>query len=290
MIGQDFYAHTHENLKLHGKVYAADDIGDAPPEIICLHGLTRSEKDFRELAAWLATQKINGQKPRVHCLTFRGRARSEYDPVYLNYQPPVYVQDVAGVMEQLDLSSAHFIGTSLGGIVSMLLACLQPNLVQSITLNDIGPELAPEGLARIAAYVGTGEPVSTWDEAAQQIRDINEIAFPNEDEAFWHNFARNTFCEKDGKISLDYDDGIAKAIRETASTSADLWPVYKAITSPILSIRGALSDLFTEEIQNKMSDHKGPFTAVTLPNRGHAPTLDEPDARMAIADFLSTHS
>ncbi len=285
MTSEDFYTTTHDGLKLHGRKYADPDLPAKAPAIICLHGLTRNERDFRNVGAWLAGENFRGKNFRVYCLSFRGRGKSDRDPTHLNYQPVVYAQDVLGLMDERGLSDAVFIGTSLGGIVTLLLANLNPDRVKAGVLNDIGPALAPEGLARIAGYVGKTGDIATWDQAAAYIREINGVAFPHADDAFWLQFARNTFREEGDMLVLDYDPGIAQALAE-AGPAPELWPVYETVTCPILSIRGESSDLFTEETQNKMREMIPATEIAVVPGIGHAPTLEEPVAKSAIQAFL----
>ena len=282
---EDFYTTTHDGLKLHGRLYEAPNVKPDAPALICLHGLTRNERDFNALAQWLTSMNLGGSSPRVLCLSFRGRGQSEYDSNFMNYQPPVYVQDVATMLEQQDISEASFIGTSLGGLVTMMLASLEPTKVKAAIFNDVGPELDPAGLMRIGAYVGNCDPVPNWDAAIEKIKEINGVAFPDEDDAFWLEFARNTFREIDGSIRLDYDPDIATVFAQGAPMQ-DLWPLYNSILCPVLSIRGAISDLMSRETQEKMSSLKAPYYSVEIPNVGHAPTLNEATSRTAIEKFL----
>ena len=286
MSVQDFTTTTEDGLTLHGKVYAADSLPASAPAIICLHGLTRNERDFSDVAPWLSNASFGGQQFRVFCLSFRGRGRSDYDPNYLNYHPGTYANDVLGLMRDKAIPQAVFIGTSLGGLTTMLTAGLEPTAVRAAILNDIAPELAPEGIARIVGYVGQSGPAADWSEAAAKIKAINEVAFPDADDAFWTTFAKNTFREEDGKVVLDYDPKISEALAEVGP-APDLWPTLEGMTCPILSIRGEISDLFTEEIQQKMVARQPRVEPAIVPRVGHAPMLTEIAAKDAIQKFLS---
>lgn len=266
-------------LRLHGRHYS----GGAKAPAICLPGLTRNERDFSDFAPILAAQGRD-----VLALSFRGRGRSDADPAYLNYRPETYVGDVLEVLDALEWRRAVFVGTSLGGIVTMLTNRRAPERVAAAVINDVGPELAVEGIARIAGLVGAERPdARSLDEAADQIRAVNEIAFPGKDEAFWRRFAERTFARApDGRYILDYDQMIGRALAE-AGPGADLWPAFASLDGkPTLVLRGALSDLLTPPIVAKMRAAVPDLIAVNVAGVGHAPTLGEPDALAAVGGFL----
>ena len=251
---------------------------------LCLPGLTRNQRDFEELAANVAATGRD-----VVALSFRGRGPSSRDPHYLNYHPLTYRDDVLTALDQLGFSKAIFIGTSLGGIVSMLTNKAAPDRVAAAIINDVGPELAVEGLTRIAGYAGkTKTQVASLDEAAAEIRAVNGVAFPGTDYAFWRAFARRTFRENpDGSWTLDYDPNIGKALTEVGP-APDLWPPFESLKNkPTLIIRGAISDLLSPEIIEKMRAVHPTFDYAEVPDVGHAPMLSEPKAMRAIEGFLS---
>ncbi|PQA87847.1 alpha/beta fold hydrolase [Hyphococcus luteus] len=267
-------------LTLHGTRHAG---GPGTP-VICLHGLTRNVRDFEDIAPLIA-----GTGRDVIALSMRGRGKSDYDPDYLNYHPLAYRNDVLKAMDELGIAEAVFLGTSLGGIVTMLINDAAPERVKAAMINDVGPELAPEGIARIASYVGkTSGTAASLDAAAAQIRAVNEVAFPGRDEDFWRMFARRTFRENpDGSWSLDYDPNVGKALAEVGA-APDLWAPFESLKdTPTLIIRGALSDLLSPEIVGKMRSVYPDFDFAEVPNVGHAPTLTEPAAWAAIEGFLS---
>lgn len=259
--------------------------GGAKTPLLCIPGLTRNRRDFEAAASALAASGRD-----VYALSLRGRGASGYDPDYLNYRPSTYSRDVVETMNRLGLSRAIFLGTSLGGIVTMLTNAAFPERVAAAILNDIGPELAPQGIARIAGYVGAGGgPAADLDQAAAQIRAINEVAFPGRDENFWRDFARNTFRPApEGGWVLDYDPAIGRALAETGPLD-DLWPAFASLkTKPTLVIRGAISDLLTPEIVARMRAAHAGFAFCEVANTGHAPTLAEPAAVAAISRFLAS--
>ena len=251
---------------------------------ICIHGLTRNAADFDELAPRIATTGRD-----VVCFNLRGRGPSDYDPDYKNYFPTTYRDDVIAALEYLNFETAVFIGTSLGGITTILVNELAPARVAAAVINDVGPELAPEGIARIAGYVGgSSGPLETIEEAANCIRAINEVAFPDTSDEDWVQFARRTFRQtEDGGWVLDYDPNIARGLIE-AGPAPDLWPAFESLNdTPTLVIRGAISDLLSPEIIDKMRAVHPHFDYVEVPNRGHAPMMTEPAAWNAIETFLS---
>jgi pimeloyl-ACP methyl ester carboxylesterase len=250
--------------------------------VLCLHGLTRNSKDFEDVAPWIA-----GLGRRVLTLDVRGRGQSGWDPNPARYQPGTYVGDVAFVLERLGVARAVFLGTSMGGLITMILAAVSPGLIQAAALNDIGPVIDPRGIARIAGYAGRTGAFASWAECAGQIRALQGPFYPGADDAFWLTFARRCAREKDGAISFDYDPAIAHAMGQAAPATADLMPFFRALAAkPVLVLRGALSDILSAEGVAAMRDAKPDLRTADIARVGHAPTLDEPDAREALAAFL----
>ncbi|GGD16887.1 alpha/beta fold hydrolase [Aquisalinus flavus] len=285
MTGENYTFETPDGLTLHATVRRHPAAGVNAPSIICLPGLTRNERDFEGLAGWLTSRAFTGPACEVVALSLRGRGASDRDPDYSHYHPSIYAADVKALMEARGLTDALFIGTSLGGIVTMLIAANNPDAVSGAVLNDIGPQLAPEGLARIAGYVGGSGPWDSWAEAAQGIKAINGVAFPKRHDSFWQIFARRVCTMTDRGIELDYDTGIAKALAE-AGPAPSLEPGFAALAGPLLCVRGALSDLLTREIVSTMKDVQPQMDVCEIANTGHAPTLEEPAARRAIQKWL----
>ncbi len=274
---------TKDNLQLHVRKSA----GGAKTPVLCIPGLTRNAADFDDFAPRAAATGRN-----VYAISLRGRGQSDYDPNHLNYFPTTYVGDVLAALDQLGLPRAVFIGTSLGGIVTMLTGVEAPARIAAAVINDVGPELAPEGIARIAGYVGAraangAAAAADLDEAIAQIRAINEVAFPGRDRKFWETFARRTFDpQPDGSLKLAYDPNIGRALIESGP-APDLWAPFAAL-APIrtLVLRGAISDLLTPPIIEKMRAARPGFDYCEVANVGHAPTLTEPDAFAAICSLL----
>jgi len=281
----DFAILTYDKLNLQGRRFS----GGPETPVLCIPGLTRNAADFDEFAPLLAAS--TGRD--VYALSLRGRGRSDYDPNHLNYFPTTYVRDVLAALDQLGLSRAIFVGTSLGGIVTMLTAADASQRIAGAVINDVGPELAPEGIARIAGYVGAraagaNGAAENLDAAVAQIRAVNEVAFPGRDRSFWEKFARRTFDQQaDGSWKLAYDPNIGRALLE-AGPAPDLWAPFAALAPiPTLVLRGAISDLLTPPIIDKMRVARPGFSYCEISNIGHAPTLTEPDALDAISRFIA---
>ncbi|MHA7871983.1 MAG: alpha/beta fold hydrolase, partial [Hyphococcus sp.] len=254
----------------------------AKTPVLCIPGLTRNAADFADFAPKAAKTGHD-----VVTISLRGRGPSDYDPHFLNYRPETYRDDILKVLDAVSAENAIFVGTSLGGIVTMLVNAAAPQRVKGAVLNDVGPDLAPEGIARIAGYVGkTAGPAKDLNEAAARIKAINGVAFPDASEAEWLLFAKRTFRETQDGWVLDYDLNIARALAE-GGPAPDLWPAFESLKgTPTLVIRGALSDLLTPPIVDKMREVHPNFELVEVPRIGHAPMLTEPAAWGAIAAFL----
>lgn len=273
-----FYT-SPDGLKLHYREYAGPP--GARLTVVCIPGLTRNARDFEDVAPHLASRY------RVICPELRGRGLSAYASDPMTYVPVTYVRDIVALLESAGLKRVAVIGTSLGGIISMLLATFIPHRLLGVVINDIGPTLDPIGLARIGSYVGRSKPMGTWDEAAAAIEAIDGVIFPDYKAEEWVRMAKRRFVETpDGAIKPDYDLNISKPFVANAK-AVDLWPFFSSFRlMPILAIRGALSDLLSPAIFDRMQAEIPHLVRITVPNRGHAPYLDEPEARAAIDRFL----
>jgi pimeloyl-ACP methyl ester carboxylesterase len=278
---------TVDGLALYARDYAPLAPVTGLP-VICLHGLTRNSRDFETVAP-----RIAALGRRVVAPDMRGRGKSANDPDPAHYVPAVYAQDVLALMDKLEIAKAVFIGTSMGGIITMVLAAIAPDRVAASVLNDVGPRLSASGIARIASYVGKTQPVATWDDAAGKVRETVGAAYPEraDDPGFWVAFAKRTFrARDDGQLETDYDPHIALAFADfdEDAPAPDLTPVFGALAArPMLSVRGAISDLFGADVVESMRALKPDLETVTVENVGHAPMLDEPAAWDAILDFLA---
>jgi pimeloyl-ACP methyl ester carboxylesterase len=254
---------------------------DTPP-LICLHGLTRNSRDFEAFATRYAGRF------RILTPDFRGRGMSGHDPVSSHYVPPTYAADILQLLDQLGITQAIFVGTSLGGIVTMLIASMQPDRVAAAILNDVGPDLDPEGIDRIKSYVGKAVKFGDWGEAAAYIADINHGQPVSHSQEDWIK-AAHRLCKEDGdSIIFDYDTAIAEPFNAPGDASAiDMWPHFRALgKAPLLIVRGENSDLLSPITAQAMLVAAPGARLVTIPGVGHAPDLTEPAAIAAIDSFL----
>ena len=267
-----------DGLRLHYRDYPGSS--DKAP-LLCLHGLTRNARDFAEFAERYSPER------RVIALDFRGRGLSDYDPLPARYTPLTYAADVVQLLDQLMIQEAVFVGTSLGGLVTMVVAATAPQRIAASILNDVGPELADVGLERIRSYVGKDSRFATWEEAAEAIAASQSSAFPNYDSEDWLAMARRNCRESNGKIRFDYDMAIVLPFEAAPAPKVDMWPLFKALgQKPLLVVRGEISDLLGAAALEKMHEAVPDMKSVTVRGTGHAPMLDEPEAVAAIDAFL----
>ena len=218
----------------------------------------------------------------------RGRGFSARDPNSGNYQLPTYIADLLLLLRGLGVERANIIGTSMGGLMAMVLAAMQPRLVASIVLNDVGPEIDPRGLERIRGYAGKSPPVRSWDEAIHQQRLIYGAAWPGLSEERWESIARLSYRDNaEGVPEADADPLIAEPLRDDKAPAINLWPLWGTLAqTPVLAIRGALSDVLSEATLARMRSEKPDLAVLEVANRGHPPLLDEPESVAAIDAFL----
>lgn len=261
---------------------AAGPGAPAAPVVLCVPGLTRNSRDFDSLADWLAGSY------RVLTPDLRGRGRSGRAASAASYQPLQYIGDLSLLLQSLAVQQVFWIGTSLGGLLAMMMAAMQPALLRGVVLNDVGPEIDPAGVARIAGYVGKLPPVLTWADAAAQSRLIHGAALPDFTDEDWMRLARCTYRDDGhGRPVPDMDPAIGDAMRTAAGPAPDLWPLFRALRAvPTLAIRGALSDILSPATFERMRAEKPDLVTLVLEGRGHAPTLDEPSARVSIRALL----
>jgi pimeloyl-ACP methyl ester carboxylesterase len=278
---REVYYASADGLRLYARIYEQAAI--AAPAVLCLPGLTRNSRDFEALAPHLA------RRYRVLCPDLRGRGRSERDSSGQSYHPAAYLADILELLKTLSLPRLAIIGTSLGGLLAMMLAASKQDMVAGIVLNDIGPEIDPVGLARIRGYAGKLPPVRTWAEAIMQLQSVHGDAWPGLDPAAWQRLARRSYRENaSGNPVLDYDPGVGNALRSAPAQPADLWPLWAALGPvPALAIRGELSDILSPATFERMQREKADLVRQTVAQRGHVPLLDEPDCLPAIDAFLA---
>jgi pimeloyl-ACP methyl ester carboxylesterase len=272
-----------DGLSLYYRDYPGPDGYDGPP-VLCMHGLTRNSRDFADLAAHIAETR------RVIVPEMRGRGQSDYAPDSATYNPLQYVADVEKLLEEQGIDKFIAVGTSMGGLMTMLLAAAKPGRIVAVVMNDIGPEINPAGIDRITGYVGQGRSYPTWVHAARSLGDVHSVAFPDYDLDMWLEMAKRTMIvTQNGRLSYDYDMAIAEPFKQPGvAAPANLWAAYEALRDvPMVLVRGELSDLLTPQTVEQMAVKNPAMTSVTVPRVGHAPTLDEPEARAAIDALLA---
>ncbi|GAA4006608.1 alpha/beta hydrolase [Sphingomonas humi] len=279
---EDRHYNSTDGLRLHYRDYAGGD-HDQPP-ILCLPGLTRNARDFEPVA-----ERFAGDW-RVIALDFRGRGGSAADPDPSRYMPPTYARDVIKLLDQLGIAEAVFVGTSLGGLVTMLIAVMENERIAGACLNDIGPEVAPGGIERIRTYVGKPIAWVSFAEAAATMMERAGDVYPNWGPAEWERFARRCCRDEGGHVVYDYDMRIAEPFAEAnEATQPNLWPWLDYLKGrPVTILRGALSDLFTEATADRMvKELGGDAELVTIEDVGHAPSFDEPESIAAVERLLA---
>jgi pimeloyl-ACP methyl ester carboxylesterase len=269
-----------DGLRLHYRDYA----GPADrPVLLCLPGLTRSARDFanfaeRHAGAW-----------RVVVVDLRGRGESSYAKDSLSYVPLTYLQDLHALLSAARIERFVGIGTSLGGLLVMLMTATHREAIAGAVLNDVGPVVEPGGQARLRGNVGRGANWPTWMHAARDLYEHNAAIYPDWTITDWLAFAKR-LCRltPTGRIVFDYDARIAEAFRLPGGDAGlDLWAGFDALAQvPVLSVRGELSDVLSADTQAAMAARHPGLHAVAVPRVGHAPTLDEPEAVAAVAALL----
>jgi pimeloyl-ACP methyl ester carboxylesterase len=279
----DYYYHSADGLRLYCRIYAASRPGGVP--VLCVPGLTRNSRDFAELAQHLCEAR------EVLAVDLRGRGQSARDPDASHYQLPLYVQDIWSLLDARKLQRVLIVGTSLGALMGLVMAAMQPNRIAGVVLNDAGPEIDPAGVRRIQGYAGKLPPVSSWAEAAAQAKSVYGIALPGLSDAEWLDYARRGYRENEAGVPVpDIDPKIAEALKSPAASGTNLWPMFAQIRGvSMLVIRGALSDLLSAATVERMAREQPGLEQLTVANRGHAPLLSEPECVAAIDRFIARH-
>jgi pimeloyl-ACP methyl ester carboxylesterase len=277
----DGYWESGDGLKLHYRDYAGGGAGRPP--ILCLPGLTRNARDFEGVAERLAGEW------RLICVELRGRGESAYARDPMSYVPATYVQDMEALIAALGLERFVLFGTSLGGLITMLLAASGKERIAGALLNDIGPAVETRGLDHIRSYVGRSQNWPTWLHAARFLAEAQADRYPGWKLDQWLVYAKR-LCKLTpaGRIVFDYDMRIAEPFKAPGGDgSFDLWPAFRALSGiPSLVVHGEISDLLSAETVARMEAEVPDMESVTVPDVGHAPTLDEPEAQAAIDRLL----
>ncbi len=276
----DGYWQSGDDLRLHYRDYPG---GEGRPPILSIPGLTRNARDFAALAERLSPQW------RVLCVELRGRGGSDYAKDSASYAPETYAADLEALIVELGIAQFILVGTSLGGLISMILAASGAGRIAAVVLNDIGPVIEAAGLDRIKGFVGRNLSWPTWVHAARALGESNADIYPDYGLADWIAMAKRLYrLTSGGRIVPDYDLKIADLVKQPVAP-VDLWPYYDALAKvPTLILRGEHSDLLSAATAQDMAARRSGATLVTVPRVGHVPTLTEPEAVTAIDALLAS--
>lgn len=267
---------------LHRMAYT--EWGDAknPRVLVCVHGLTRCSRDFDFLAQALENDY------RVICPDVAGRGLSDWLADKSLYGIPQYVADMVTLIARLDVERVDWLGTSMGGLIGMVLAAQQQTPIHRLILNDVGPVVTAVSLKRIGEYVGRDPRFDTMEQAEQFVRAVS-ATFGEHDDAQWRHLTEHVVRRaEDGKIEFRYDPGIADAYRQISGSGQDieLWPIYEQIRCPTLVLRGAESDLLRRETAVEMTQRGPKATVIEIPGVGHAPMFMQREQVIIVQKYL----
>jgi pimeloyl-ACP methyl ester carboxylesterase len=253
----------------------------APRTLVCVHGLTRNGRDFDRLAAALS------ERCRVICPDMPGRGRSDWI-AESDYTYPQYLADVAALIARLGVHEVDWVGTSMGGLIGLLLAA-QPNTpIRRLILNDVGPFVPKAALLRLAEYVGKDPHFASLDELEAYLRRVHAPFGPLGDQDWRHLALQGYRRREGGGFGLAYDPAIGKPFQNGKIEDVDLWPVWDAVRCPVFVLRGAQSDLLLAETAREMARRGPKAKTAELPGIGHAPALVAEDQIALVRDWLST--
>jgi pimeloyl-ACP methyl ester carboxylesterase len=276
-----------DGLRLHVRCHGPRLAPSLP--VVCLPGLTRTAADFDDLASALAS---NPEAPRrVLAIDYRGRGFSDYDRDPGNYTLATELADLRAVLTALDVQPAVFIGTSRGGILTMLLGSAQPTAIAGVVLNDIGPVIEPTGLARIKSYVGKLPQPKSFEEAAEIFRRLFGQHFTKLTDQEWLGYSRRSFKAEQQRLVPTYDVRLARTM-ESINFDQPLpamWPQFDSLVRvPLTVLRGQNSDLLSETTVAAMRRRRTAIETITVPDQGHAPILSGSDLIDRVVEFVAS--
>jgi pimeloyl-ACP methyl ester carboxylesterase len=281
--GRSLFVTAQDGLRLHVRAYGARASAALP--VVCLPGLARTAADFESLAAILSSDR---QVLAVDC---RGRGKSDYDHNPANYNLQVELADLLAVLTAFGIGRAVFIGTSRGGILTMLLAVTRPTAIAGCVLNDIGPVIELSGLMRIKSYVGKLPQPASFRDAADVLQQRFGSHFPKWGDADWLASARRTFKEANGRILPDYDIKLA-TILDGITPERPLPPLWKEFDAlarvPVMVVRGSNSDILSAGTVEAMRARRRSLDVVEVADEGHPPRLSDPQTAGRIAAFVAS--
>ena len=281
---RSIFVSAPDALRLHVREYG--QIDSPALSVVCLPGLARTTSDFEALAPALACGE---PRRRVLAIDSRGRGKSEYDPNPKNYNLTVELADVVAVLNALEIKQAVLIGSSRGGILTMLLAAAHPELIAGAVLHDIGPVIESEGVARIKSYVGKLRQPQNLEEGADILRGLFVAQFPKFTAAQWLAAAQRTWKPQAGKLALTYDPALSETLADFDSEHPlpPLWSEFEALAGvPVLVIRGARSDILSAATLNAMRARHPGLESIEVPDQGHLPLLEGAELVGRITAFI----
>lgn len=278
-----------DGLRLHARCYGRAGAPVTP--VVCLPGLARTSADFDVLATALSRDSPHPR--RVIALDYRGRGLSQYDRDPTNYSLPVELADVLAVVTALEALPAVFIGTSRGGILTMLLAAVRPTAIAAAILNDIGPVIEPQGLMRIKSYVGKLPQPRNFEEGAEILRRLFHGQFPKLGLEDWLAGARRVFKEENGRMVTTYDPKLATTMEgiDLEKPIPTLWKEFDALANvPLMVVRGENSDILSKKTIADMKTRRAEMQILEVNDQGHAPLLAERETIARIKEFVDAAS
>jgi len=247
--------------------------------VICAHGLTRNGRDFDRLAAALADAR------RVVCPDMAGRGRSDWLADGAGYGYPQYCADMNALIARLGVEAVDWVGTSMGGLIGLMLAAMPGSPIRRLVLNDIGPFIPKAALERMAGYVGKDPTFGDRAALEAYLRQVHATWGPLAD-ADWQHLAEHGHRRDDGGgFRLGYDPAIGRALAGPLR-DVDLWPLWEKVTCPVLVLRGGQSDLLLRETAEAMTTRGPRARLVELAEAGHAPSLMTAPQIAVVKDWL----
>lgn len=284
---RSIFAKSQDGLGLHARVYEREAAGETRLPLVCLPGLTRNSSEFHQLALALLERRAANL---IVAVDYRGRGLSDHDPDPSHYTPQAETMDLMIVLAQLGIKAAIFVGVSRGGLITMGLGSVRPDLVRGMVLDDIGPVVEREGLLRIKSYVGRFAPPASLDEGAAALRRLFGAHFPNLTEDEWRDWAGTVWTDEGGTLRLAYDPALARTMDAVNETDPipDLWPVWDKLAAiPAMVIRGGNSDLLSAGTVAEMGRRHPGLEAIEVADEGHTPFMHRPAIADRIAAFMA---
>ena len=270
--GKSLFITAQDGLRIHVREYGTRNAPGLP--VVCLPGLARTAADFDELAPALAA---GPPERHVIAVDLRGRGHSDHDADHANYNCMVELADIVGVLIALGVGPAVFVGSSRGGVLTMMLGTVHPIAIAGVVLHDVGPVTEAKGVARLRGYLGKLPHPHSYEEGAEVLRELMSAQFPNLTADQWLGISRRTWHLKHGGLKPAYDIGIARALAgiDIELPMPSLWHEFDALAGvPMLVIRGANSDILSAATVAAMRARRTKMELIEVSDQGHAPLLE----------------